>query len=89
MRNLVWAVAIVAGMGLAVPAIGDDPPVTDTQGAYEKAKATAGAEAATGGESTITVEEVRTGAGSMEPSDGDTPEDRSEKAFVDSIWNSP
>ncbi len=89
MRNLVWAVAVVAGMGLAVPATADDPPVTDAQGASQQAKTSAGAEAASDPQSTILVEEVRTGAGSMEPSDTDTQEDRSEKAFVDSIWNSP
>ncbi|HET8732802.1 MAG TPA: hypothetical protein VFM45_03405 [Anaeromyxobacteraceae bacterium] len=87
MRNLAWAVAVVAGLGLARPATGDGPPVTDTQGVYEEA--TASTEAASAGLSTITVEEVRSGAGSMEPSDGDAPQDRSERAFVENVWNSP
>jgi len=38
---------------------------------------------------TIQVEEIRGGAGSMEPQDAETGEERVEREFVSSIWNSP
>ena len=35
------------------------------------------------------VEETRNGAGSMEPASTETDEERVEREFVESIWNSP
>lgn len=88
MRRITWAAMTAMGLGLAVPAHGDDPPVTDSQGAYEE-KAPAKASGTAAEQATPLVEEIRTGAASMEPSDQETGEDRVERAFVESIWNSP
>jgi hypothetical protein len=91
MRTLTWAVVVAAGMGMAAPASGGSP-VPPEGGGAGSGEATTSEVAASkpGGEaSSIQVEEIRTGAGSMEPSDADTPESRSERAFVENVWNSP
>jgi hypothetical protein len=90
MRNLTWAVVVAAGMGMAVPASGDGPvPPQGTGADGGKAATTSEAAASTQGGDASGVEEIRTGAGSMEPSDSESPEDRNERLFVESIWNSP
>ncbi len=86
MRNVTWAVLTAMGLGLVVPAHGDDPPATAKEGATEAATSGDGAG---GAQATPLVEEVRTGAASMEPSEAETGAERVERAFVESIWNSP
>jgi hypothetical protein len=73
MKRMAWAVLAAAGVAFAVPVQADDP---------EEASPTPPP-------ATALQEDVRSGAGSMEPADGDTPEDRSEREFVENVWNSP
>jgi hypothetical protein len=101
MRTLTWAVVVVAGMGLARPVLagapgGYDPvPPSDAEAegheaAVSEPPAASGAPAAMDANtSTITVEEVRSGAGSMEPATEETPQERSDQVFVANVWNSP
>jgi hypothetical protein len=97
MRRLTWAVVVAAGIGLTSPARGWDPIAEEEAdpGKYEAdaaAEASQLAKAAQPGNDTRSeplVEEVRTGAGSMEPGYGETREQRSERVWVESIWTSP
>lgn len=75
------------------PAAADDPPAraAETRDAYGPAMATKEADPATkeAATDTIQVEEVPNGAASMEPAQQETPEERSERAFVENVWDSP
>jgi hypothetical protein len=92
MKPFTWAVLAAVGVTFAAPAIAADPPVP---GSAEELIADQEAEvAAWKAKSTVEVVEVRDGAGSMEPADtkdadADTAEDRAEREFVTSVWNSP
>ncbi len=80
MKRMTWAVILASGMGFAVPALADDPPA---QGEEQKtAEATAGTASAI-------ADAMRDGAGSMEPSEAESDEDRVEREFVTAVWNSP
>ena len=92
MKQTTWVVLAAVGLSFAAPAFADDPPapgsaeqlIRDQEAEVADWKAT----------STVQVVEVRDGAGSMEPADtkgadAETAEDRAERAFVESVWNSP
>ena len=87
MTRFTWALMAAAGFSLAVPAHAEDPPaagsgeelVRDQEAEARDYRAT----------STIQIEETRNGAGSMEPADRETDEERAEREFVTAIWNSP
>jgi hypothetical protein len=68
------------------PAFADDPPARGEEAANGSGAATAPPGNAT---QTIQVEEIQTGAASMEPKDDESPADRSERAFIENVWNSP
>lgn len=87
MKRITWAVLAAAGFSFAVPAYAEDPPAAGSgEELIRDQEAEAAAWRAT---STIEVEETRSGAGSMEPADVETGEERVEREFVTSIWNSP
>jgi hypothetical protein len=87
MTRFSWAVLAAAGFSFAVPAFATDPPASESaEQLIADQEAEAKAYQASG---TIQVEEVRGGAGSMEPQDAETGEERVEREFVTSIWNSP
>lgn len=87
MKRITWAVLAAAGFSFAVPAFAEDPPAAGSgEELIRDQEAEAAAWRAT---STIEVEETRSGAGSMEPADVETGEERVEREFVTSIWNSP
>lgn len=87
MKRITWAVLAAAGFSFAVPALAEDPPAAGSgEELIRDQEAEAAAWRAT---STIEVEETRSGAGSMEPADVETGEERVEREFVTSIWNSP
>jgi hypothetical protein len=88
MTRTTWAVVVAMGMGLAAPVLADDPAATD-QGNARTAGAVRQDDAAGGAASTIQVEEVRSGAGSMEPAEAETPEERAERQFAESVWTVP
>ena len=75
------------------PAAADDPPARgedagDGSGAATATKESTPAPRAAATD-TIQVEQVPNGAASMEPSDKESPEERSERAFIENVWNSP
>jgi hypothetical protein len=74
------------------PVLADDPPARGEEAANGSG-ATNGSGAATapleGATQTIQIEETPNGAASMEPKDDESPAARSERAFVENIWNSP
>lgn len=92
MKQTTWAVLAAVGVSFAAPAFADDPPAP---GSAEQLIQDQEAEvAAWKAASTAQAVEVRDGAGSMEPADtkdadAETAEDRAEREFVTSVWNSP
>ncbi|MGA8891647.1 MAG: hypothetical protein WB493_08770 [Anaeromyxobacteraceae bacterium] len=68
------------------PARADDPGDASGSAMATKEAAPAPKDAAT---DTIRVEEVPNGAASMEPAQQETPEERSERAFLENVWDSP
>jgi len=87
MRRFTWALVAAAGFSLAVPASAEDPAAAGSgEELVREQEAEATAYQAT---STIQIEETRNGAGSMEPTDRETDEERAEREFVTAIWNSP
>jgi hypothetical protein len=87
MKQTTWAVLAALGISFAAPAIADDPPAA---GSAEQLIQDQEAEAAAGQRtSTAQVVEVRDGAGSQEPADTESAEDRVERDFVTNVWNSP
>lgn len=88
MTRTTWAVLAAAGMTFAVPVLADDPKV---DGSKADGSATASTPAPPAGEARteVLVEDVRSGAGSMEPADAETQEERTEREFVANVWTSP
>jgi hypothetical protein len=90
MTRFTCAVLAATGVSFAVPAFADDPPAP---GSAEQLIADQEAEAKAywSTASTIQVEEVRDGAGSMEPQDQDvvTGEERVDSEFGAAILKSP
>jgi hypothetical protein len=87
MKRITWAVLAAAGFSFAVPAYAEDPPAAGSgEELIRDQEVEAAAWRAT---SAIEIEETRSGAGSMEPVDVETGEERVEREFVASIWNSP
>ena len=81
MRTIAVAVVVAAGLGVANPVVAEDLP-EDSETTESARKATAAVEA----------EAIRTGAGSMEPSEADAPDDAqaaAERAFAENVWTSP
>jgi len=87
MTRFTWALLAAAGFSFAVPAYADDPPAT-VSGDQASSGQGSGAEKDIR-TSSVTVEEARNGAGSMEPAQTETDQERVEREFVESIWNSP
>ena len=85
MTRFTWALLAAAGFSFAVPAYAEDPPATESGEALVRAGGRGGDCQAT----SAMVEETRNGAGSMEPAPTETDEERVEREFVESIWNSP
>jgi len=79
MKRILLAPFVAALLLQFTPALADDPP---SQGDDEEY----GASAAT---KTTEAEETQAGAASMEPQEDESPADRSERAFVENVWNSP
>ncbi|HQR30668.1 MAG TPA: hypothetical protein PLL32_09665 [Anaeromyxobacteraceae bacterium] len=77
MRRMAWAVLAVAALVLAGPIRAEDSP-GDAETTESARKAT----------DAVVSEDVRSGAGSMEPAEGDAQE-AAERAFVENIWTSP
>jgi len=87
MTRFTWGVLAAAGFSFAVPSYAADPPVP---GSAEQLIADQEAEArAFQATATVPVEEVRSGAGSMEPAETESDEERVEREFVANVWNSP
>lgn len=87
MTRFTWGVLAAAGFTIAVPAFAEDPPSDGTaEEMIREQEAEAKAYQAT---ATVQVEEVSGGAGSMEPADTESDEQRAEREFVSAIWNSP
>ncbi len=98
MTRTTWAVLAAVGVSMSVPVLAYDPPASDETGLtsdgeqmIREQEAEAPAWQAT---QTIQVEEVRAGAGSMEPAETETAktetdEERVERDFVANVWNSP
>jgi hypothetical protein len=87
MKRITWAVLVAAGFSFAVPAYAEDPPATESG---DQASSGQGSGAAKDTRtSSVMVEETRNGAGSMEPAQTETDQERVEREFVESIWNSP
>jgi hypothetical protein len=87
MTRFTLGVLAAAGFSLAVPTYAEDPPA---DGSAEEMIREQEAEAkAYQASATTQVEEVRSGAGSMEPAATESDEERAERAFVANIWNSP
>lgn len=97
MKQTTWAVLAAVGVSFAAPAFAYDPPASGpaTSGSAEQLIQDQEAEvAAWKATATIQVAEGRDGAGSMEPADTKGPdkesdEERVERDFVASVWNSP
>ena len=97
MKQTAWAVLAAVGVSFAAPALADDPSATGTAAQPVKdQKAEAAADQAT---PRAPIAEARDGAGSMEPADTkgtdtesagtESAQDRVERDFVTSVWNSP
>jgi hypothetical protein len=87
MTRFTWGLLASVGVFFAVPAFADDPPSPrPAEEIIASQEAEARAHQAT---SNIQVEEVRGGAGSMEPADVESDEERVEREFVNTVWNSP
>ena len=92
MKQSTWAVLAAVGVSFAAPAFADDPPAPGSaEQLIQDQEAEVAAWKAT---STVQVAEKRDGAGSMEPTDTKGPdkesaEERAERDFVTSVWNSP
>jgi len=87
MTRFTWMLLAAAGFSFAVPAYAEDPPASGSgEEVIRDREAEATAHTAT---STIQIEETRNGAGSMEPAERETDEERVEREFVNAIWNSP
>jgi hypothetical protein len=87
MKRITWAVLAAAGFSFAVPTYAEDPPAEiwgDEQSSGQVSEAAKDSRT-----SSVTVEEARNGAGSMEPAHTETDQERVEREFVESIWNSP
>jgi hypothetical protein len=93
MKNVGIAVIAAALLLPFQPALADDPPATGDDVGYGSGTTTASKDAppapTAGATQTIQVEEIQTGAASMEPKDDESPADRSERAFIENVWNSP
>ncbi|HET8724098.1 MAG TPA: hypothetical protein VFM53_07800 [Anaeromyxobacteraceae bacterium] len=77
MRRMAWAVLAMAAMAFAVPTLAEDSPGdAETTDSARKAS------------DAVVVEDIRSGAGSMEPGEDDAQE-AAERAFVENVWNSP
>ncbi len=77
MRRMAWAVIAVAAMAFAAPTLAEDSPGdAETTDSAKKASDEVG------------VEDIRSGAGSMEPGEDDAQE-AAERAFIENIWKSP
>ena len=88
MTRTTWAVLAAAGMALAVPVLADDPKA-DGAKAGESTTTSTPAPQAGEARTEVLVEDVRSGAGSMEPADQETQEERTEREFVANVWTSP
>ena len=86
MKRVCMAMITAALLLQLHPAAADDPPAKADDAGYGSGTATETKDAAT---DTIQVEEIPNGAASMEPAQKESPEERSERAFVENIWNSP
>jgi hypothetical protein len=93
MTRTTWSVLAAVGISMSVPVLAYDPPesvavepVGEAEQRIPSQEAEVTAWQATG---TIQVEEVRAGAGSMEPADTETDEEKVERDFVANVWNSP
>jgi hypothetical protein len=93
MKRIQLALIVAALLLPFQPAIADDPPAPGDDTGYGAGAATASKDAARAppgdATQTIQVEEVQTGAASMEPKDDESPAERSERAFIENVWNSP
>jgi hypothetical protein len=89
-RSATWAVLAAVGMVLAWPVLADDPPAAGKGGS--EATGTAAAETRGAPAPEPLVEDVRAGAGSMEPGEAEassTAEEQAEQRFAESVWTSP
>ena len=87
MTRFTLGVLAAAGLSLAVPTYADDPPAAGSaEEMIREQEAEAKAYQAT---ATVQGEDVRSGAGSMEPADTESDEERVEREFVANVWNSP
>jgi hypothetical protein len=85
MSQLIRRALTMAAILAVTPVLGDDPPSAG-QGTARAAEESASSPAS---EPTAGAEKVRAGAPGMEPQDADGQEDRTEREFVQDIWNSP
>ena len=93
MKRVGMAIITAALLLQFQPAAAYDPPALadETDDASRPPMATKEAAPATkeAAADTIHVEEVPNGAASMEPAPEESPEERSERAFVENVWESP
>ncbi len=98
MRQVRWAVLAAIGMSMAVPALAYDPPASGLTEQGEESEALIREQeaeaAAWHSTSKVEVAELRDGAGGMEPTDTEdadeeAAEERVQRDFLTSVWNSP
>lgn len=93
MMRTTWSVLAAVGLSMSVPVLAYDPPASEEAGRASEAEQMIREQeadaAAWRASRTVPDEEVRAGAGSMEPADTETDEERVERDFVANVWNSP